>query len=288
MDGEKSLILGCDSTEDLSAVLKSLKASTHFSCSVITTNRISDVIGISRSVSCDLIILFFHNNQDALAQFFAAAPQNEIPILCVTAQMSGTFTWPPGKIVFTYPARDIYLTDYFNSAIHSILLLRKNTGTLVSQKHYNHSTKTSSPYSDDLSRYVMELDHKTEVLSKVKERISDLYPRVDDSTRSVLNSIVNSIKMSSSDDKVWEDFRIYYEMNDPGFLLELARKHPDLTPRDLKYCCYVKMNMSNDDIRSLLGINQESVRTHKYRLKKKMLLPNELDLRSYLMNISPQ
>ena len=46
------------------------------------------------------------------------------------------------------------------------------------------------------------------------------------------------------------------------------------------------MNMSNDDIRNLLGINQESVRTHKYRLKRKLDLPKEMDLGVYLKSVS--
>jgi DNA-binding CsgD family transcriptional regulator len=45
------------------------------------------------------------------------------------------------------------------------------------------------------------------------------------------------------------------------------------------------MNMTNDDIRNLLGINQESVRTHKYRLKKKMALSKEQDLLNYLRSV---
>jgi DNA-binding CsgD family transcriptional regulator len=48
------------------------------------------------------------------------------------------------------------------------------------------------------------------------------------------------------------------------------------------------MNMSNDHIGNLLGINQESVRTHKYRLKKKMSLPREQDLRTYLRSVDPK
>jgi len=131
----------------------------------------------------------------------------------------------------------------------------------------------------------MELDQKVEVLMKVKDRIADLYPRVDDPTRTELTSIVNSIRQSANDNKLWEDFKLYFEKTNPDFLYLLVQRHPGLTPKDLKYCCYLKMNMANDDIRTLLGINQESVRTHKYRLKKKLVLPKEQDLRSYLRSV---
>jgi DNA-binding CsgD family transcriptional regulator len=132
----------------------------------------------------------------------------------------------------------------------------------------------------------MELDQKIEVLLKVKERISYLYPNVDDATRIELMSIVNSIKTVANDNKLWDDFKIYFEQSNPNFLLALAKKHPSLSSRDLKYCCYIKMNMSNNDITNLLGINQESVRTHKYRLKKKLTLRKEEDIISYLRTVS--
>jgi DNA-binding CsgD family transcriptional regulator len=100
-----------------------------------------------------------------------------------------------------------------------------------------------------------------------------------------LLSIVNAIKTSANNTKLWDDFKVYFEKTNPNFLYLLAKKHPQLTTKDLKYCCYLRMNMSNDDIRSLLGINQESVRTHKYRLKKKMQLNKESDLQTYLKAI---
>jgi DNA-binding CsgD family transcriptional regulator len=46
------------------------------------------------------------------------------------------------------------------------------------------------------------------------------------------------------------------------------------------------MNMTNDDIRALLGINIESVRTHKYRLKKKLFLSKEKSVRSFLQTVN--
>ena len=41
-----------------------------------------------------------------------------------------------------------------------------------------------------------------------------------------------------------------------------------------------------NEIRNILGINQESVRTHKYRLKKKMALSKSQDLSHYLKSVT--
>lgn len=292
----KSIVIGCDDTNTLSAILRNIKQSPTFAHSVISVTRPTDLTGIALSMNADLAVLCFRNNQHALNDCCHHLNKSGTPILCLGRKTDGEkLRWPKGSIVFSYPIEPVQDDDYLTSRIQSILLLRtdthinikpirQNTGSLAEaalhQKHTDHA--------GNMSRYVLELDQKIEVLAKIKERISDLYPQVDDSTRTELMSIVHSIKVSAHDHKLWDDFKVYFERTNPGFLMILANRHPELTPKDLKYCCYLKMNMSNDDIRNLLGINQESVRTHKYRLKKKMELPRKQDLISYLRSVEEE
>jgi DNA-binding CsgD family transcriptional regulator len=282
----KSIIIGCDDTVSLAAVLNNVKETEHYSHTIISAARISDFFGIVKSMDADLIILCFRNNQLALNDINYFVNKPEIPILILTRTLEAEkLQWNYGNIVFTYPMEHVGKGDFLTPRIHSIFLMnyaatKKNTENSLVEKTIQPDHKT-----ENLSRYVLELDQKVEVLMKVKERILDLYSAVGDSTRNELISIVNSIKLCANDNKLWDDFKLYFERTNPKFLLSLARKHPELTPKDLKYCCYLKLNMTNDDIRNLLGINQESVRTHKYRLKKKMELPRDLDLVTYLRNV---
>jgi len=131
----------------------------------------------------------------------------------------------------------------------------------------------------------MELDQKTEMLLKVKDRIANLHSKAEGHTKAELMSIINLIKMSGNNHDLWGDFKLFFEETDPEFLPLLSKKFPFLTPIDLKYCCYLKMNMTNDDIQKIFGISLESVRTHKYRLKKKLSLPKNEDLRNYLRSV---
>jgi DNA-binding CsgD family transcriptional regulator len=245
-------------------------------------------MNISCSMISDLAILCFRENQMALDDFNSSATGPVMPILCLTKTGDiEKLSWAENSIVFTYPVEQTGQSAYLNSMINSILSLRnenisvtKRAGILKYQKD------TQSRKNRDMSKVVLELDQKVDVLKKVKERIANLYNRVDDPIRAELNHIVNSIKNSVTDNKLWEDFKLYFVKTNPNFLLLLAKKYPALTQIDLKYCCYLKMNMANDDIRALLGINQESVRTHKYRLKKKLALGKEQSLRTYLQSVN--
>jgi DNA-binding CsgD family transcriptional regulator/response regulator RpfG family c-di-GMP phosphodiesterase len=284
MNADKLIVIGCDETAALSTILNSMRG---FSYHIVSATKMSDLIGIVKSLNPDLVIINFRSNQFALNDFITFIRRPEIPILCLTRkQEQESLSWSDTLIVFTYPYESMGNEKYLRSRINSIFLLKesasKNTTDITLARAAIHQDKESNEEGRNLSRYVLELDQKVEILLKVKDRIANLCGKVDDHVRGELTSIVNSIKKSANDHKLWEDFKLYFEQTDPDFLKVLSKKYPVLTPVDLKYCCYLKMNMSNDDIRNLLAINQDSVRTHKYRLKKKMSLGKEQDLRSYL------
>jgi DNA-binding CsgD family transcriptional regulator len=286
---QKSIVVGCGSSGDLSVLLHSLSGLTNLSHHTVSASRLSDLFNIAKSLDPDLIILCYRNNQEVLDDFDSIVKKPGIPILCINATAdSEPMQWNPQSIVLSCQLQHVQNQGYLQSRINSIFLM--NRGTVSDEKSKSLEEKgtreESAGHHQDLSRYVMELDQKSNVLSNVTKRISDLFPDVDDKTRIALNSIVNSIRMSENNTKLREDLKLYFEMTDPDFLLTLAKKHPELTAVDLKYCCYLKMNLSNDDIRSLLGINQESVRTHKYRLKRKLDIPRDMDLSLYLKSVS--
>ncbi|MFT3795835.1 helix-turn-helix transcriptional regulator [Flavobacterium sp.] len=287
MTEERTIVIGCDCTGTLSVLLETLKRNRLQLLNAISVSRISDLISIAKSLDPALVIFAFRNNAAAVSDFNQFAKKPQTPLLCITRQFeTGIVPFNDDHIIFTFPHENIRNADHFLSNVRSIFLLGKESSG-AKTPHSFSGVYAHQISSDDrnISRYVLELDQKTEVLQQVKDRIKNLFARVDDGTRVELLSIVNAIKASAADNKIWDDFKLYFEKTNPNFLLSLIEKHPKLTPKDLKYCCYLKMNMSNDDIRNLLGINQESVRTHKYRLKKKMALDPDLDLQFYVNSI---
>lgn len=288
MSSEKVIVIGCDSQQHFWLVSNALESSDLFAYSLISVTRLTDLDKILTSVRCDILILCFRDNMQVLRDDHFMSSATGIPMLYLTMKFECDASFSKkNQIIFTYPFDKIHLKQAFCLRVQSIFLL-KNAMKTVSSNTLAESARQhySSGNNSDVSRYVMELDQKLELLHKVKERITVLYPNVDDLTRSELISIANTIKIASADTKLWDDFKIYFEQTNPNFLLTLARKHPELSPKDLKYCCYIKMNMSNNEITSLLGINQESVRTHKYRLKKKLVLPKGQNIVSYLRAVS--
>jgi len=64
----------------------------------------------------------------------------------------------------------------------------------------------------------------------------------------------------------------------------MKEKHPDLSPRELRLCAYLKMNLSTKEIAPLMNISIRGVEIGRYRLRKKLNLDREDNLINYLMN----
>lgn len=284
MGTEKTVVISSDNAANLIALLSSIQKFPHYNIKILSASRISDLLSIITISHPDLIIINFADNQKALNAINEAASKVNSPVVCLEPKpQTNILNWDSKAIVFVYPFNIIYKEHYLYNRINSIFLLKSGKHAISEE---GIPSFVPPKGAGELSRYIMELDKKREVLTKVRSKIKALYPNVNDPVRKDLMSIVNYIKATSNDENLWEDFKFYFEKVHQNFLQRLTDKHPALTPVDLKYCCYLKMNMTNDDIKNALGINQESVRTHTYRLKVKMALPKGEDLRYYLRSVS--
>ena len=288
MNPDKLIILGCDDAKCMASLMNGLSREA-FYCNIITVARPVDFINLIKAMKPDIVICFFYNNATVLNDVNESIEKPHLPVICIAPKQAAEKIQLPHKvIIFTYPAELVNRGDGLAMLIKSILHLKSSTEEKSNVRSITDAAikESQSVSSRDMSKVVLELDQKVDVLLKIKQRIASLYAHVDDPIRLELNNIVSAIKNSINDNKLWEDFKLYFVKTNPNFLFLLARKYPALTQIDLKYCCYLKMNMTNDDIRSLLGINQESVRTHKYRLKKKLSLGKDDSLRAYLQSVN--
>ncbi len=281
----KNIVIGCDTTSSLVTIINCLQGISGIE--IATATRTSDLIGLIKSSNPVLIIIQFRNNQLVLNTITSYMLSPRSAILCLTNSYENeNLIWGEQWAVFSMVSSLQQQGGHLAKRVRSILLLSKNAEQPNHAKGHRGLPMGRDTDLKNLSRFALELDQKRATLEKIKVCIKDICSEVEDPIRRKLVGIVNAIKTSTTDKSHWEDFKIYFEHINPKFLEHLTHEHPTLTPKDLKYCCYVKMNMSNNDITTLLGINQESVRTHKYRLKKKLSLSKEESLRSYINTIT--
>ena len=128
----------------------------------------------------------------------------------------------------------------------------------------------------ELAVSTMSLIKKNEFLSNVKNELKDSKD---------IKSVIKLIDKNITNNDDWKLFEEAFNNADKDFLNKIKSKHNELTPNDLKLCAYLRLNLSSKEIAPLLNISHKSVEVKRYRLRKKMNLPHNLNLTSYILEI---
>ncbi|WP_080777848.1 helix-turn-helix transcriptional regulator [Chryseobacterium phocaeense] len=99
-------------------------------------------------------------------------------------------------------------------------------------------------------------------------------------------SLDNIWKEDQLNENDFNEIQNIVEKVHPDFFKALASKSvAKLSNLDMKYAAYIYMNMDNQQIANILKADPNTVRVTKYRLKQKIGLGKNDDLRSFIQNI---
>ncbi len=139
--------------------------------------------------------------------------------------------------------------------------------------------------SVELSSVTMNSFQKNELLLHLGNKLNTL-KGADIPKSNVINELENLVKHGLNLDDNWSTFQKHFNNVHPNFFKALNAKFPNLTNNDLKSCAYIRMNLSSKEVSILTNIEPKSVKMHRYRLKKKLELTKEDDLKNFLFNIN--
>ena len=130
----------------------------------------------------------------------------------------------------------------------------------------------------ELASSTMNIIKKNDFLNSIKTEL------VSGGQKNVLKVVrIIDKNLNNSDD--WKMFQEAFNNADKNFLKKVKEKHQSLTPNDLRLCAYLRLNLSSKEIAPLLNISPRSVEVKRYRLRKKMELPHDSNLTSYILEI---
>ena len=138
--------------------------------------------------------------------------------------------------------------------------------------------KDMTSKNKELAASTMSLIKKNEFLTNIKDQLKE-------SESSKVKSVIKTIDKDINEEYNWNLFKDAFNNADKEFFKKIKSKHPDLTSNDLKLCAYLRLNLSSKEIAPLLNISVKSVEIKRYRLRKKMLLPREVNLAEYILAI---
>jgi DNA-binding CsgD family transcriptional regulator len=137
----------------------------------------------------------------------------------------------------------------------------------------------------ELTSYMLNLIRKNEVLEELRQNMQQLKVTQDKATASKLNDLNRMVEHSMNLDKDWEDFKRHFEELHKDFFKSLKDNYPDITSHELKLCALLKLNMNLKEASHVMGISPESVKTARYRLRKKFNLTRDENLIDYILEL---
>ncbi len=162
--------------------------------------------------------------------------------------------------------------------------MQKEQDRRIAQLEREELAKKVKLKQNELASTALNIARKNEMILELKNMLvlnKDNFPN-SQRFRSFIRKLNNSVK----DTEDWKRFEVSFKELHEDFFERLLMEYPELTPKDLKLCAYLKMNLSTKEIAPLMGITIRGVEIHRYRLRKKLELESTKNLSNFLITFS--
>jgi len=138
--------------------------------------------------------------------------------------------------------------------------------------------------NQELTSSAMNLIQKNKLLNTIKSSLKSLMEENgSQELNTQLNRLVRSIDKDLEGVEDWSAFAESFDQVHGKFITRLKEKFPELTPQEIKFSAYIRMNLNTKEIANLLGISVRGVEIGRYRVRKKLGLSRQDNLSDFLL-----
>lgn len=136
----------------------------------------------------------------------------------------------------------------------------------------------------ELANSTLQMIQKNKLLVSLKNDLKQLGAiSQDQEIRSQIRMLTKKINRDIDEESQWKVFETHFENVHEEFLKRIKAAFPALTPRELKLCAYLRLNISSKEIALLMNISTRGVEISRYRLRKKLNLEHDINLTDFIM-----
>ncbi|NBW35500.1 MAG: tetratricopeptide repeat protein [Cytophagia bacterium] len=138
----------------------------------------------------------------------------------------------------------------------------------------------------DLHQQTLKIIYMNNSLIEVENNLKKIQMSSTEGQSKDIELILQTIRNNKTLDAEWENFVEYFDQVYNHFTQKVTSRFPSLSMSETRLILLIKMELKNREIASILNIDTASVKMAKYRLKKKLQLPEEIDIQQYLQNFN--
>ena len=165
---------------------------------------------------------------------------------------------------------------------------------------YSRYKLKSKKMKDNMSVLNLTLDRKNrELVANLIEQtvyskthndikiILDILDENNDSeyTKQKLLELIPKLSNVERSNGKWDSFKMHFEQVHPNFFIRLNQLSNELTTNDIRFCAYIKLDLSSTEISSYLNISTRAAQATRLRIKKKLKLSQSVNLISFIQSL---
>jgi DNA-binding CsgD family transcriptional regulator len=182
--------------------------------------------------------------------------------------------------------KNIFLIIIGLLAVTIILLIvfltiswKKNHNLILKHRLLEKETEDKSKELINISLSLLKIK---QFVSSLLGNLQSIQKEADQKQQIQIEKLINRIEFHKHYEEDWERLKMHFDTIHSGFFARLKDKYPELTQSELRHCTYIKLQMFTSEIAQMLNIDNKSVQASRYRIKKKMQLPQNVDLKNFL------
>ncbi len=136
-----------------------------------------------------------------------------------------------------------------------------------------------------LTTHAVSMMQKNKLMQELLDSMTTVRKHCNDDQKHEIQKLQRQIKRSLNVEKDWDLFKMYFEQVNQDFFAKLLEKAPTLSSNDLRLSALIRLNMNIKEAATVFNVEPASVKSARYRLRKKLGIHQEDDLYDYMRKI---
>ncbi|WP_454802172.1 tetratricopeptide repeat protein [Mucilaginibacter phyllosphaerae] len=139
--------------------------------------------------------------------------------------------------------------------------------------------------SRELSTHTLNLIKNNQFLEHLRSSLQAMVKDDKRDQKKQMQQLILQINESFNHEQHWKEFTTAFEQVHQQFFDSIKKYSSELTSADMRLIALLRINLDSADIATLLGISTDSLRVSRYRLRKKLNIPQGDNLTAFIQTL---
>ncbi|CAM1344582.1 hypothetical protein [Tenacibaculum amylolyticum] len=172
---------------------------------------------------------------------------------------------------------------YLNNKSRSKVLQEKLAKERAQKELLDQKIKASEEETKRLiADNTMRLEFKEELIERIRKEI---VPEATGKLKTAINSMMSELQLQVTTEGKLSEVQTKINEVNKGFDAKLRELYPTLTKSEREICALLRLNLSIKEIMTVRNASLDSVKSTRYRIRKKMKLAPKEELERFIQSI---